>query len=36
VRLGRKRGVPTPANFAICAALKPYADGTPSAPAARA
>jgi 2-dehydropantoate 2-reductase len=36
VRLGRKRGVPTPANFAIYAALKPYADGTPSAPAARA
>src|SRR5262249_39735355 len=27
VHLGRKRGVPTPANFAIYAALKPYADG---------
>jgi 2-dehydropantoate 2-reductase len=33
VRLGRERGVPTPANFAIYAALKPYADGAP-APAA--
>ena len=32
VRLGRERGVPTPANFAIYAALKPYADGAPSAP----
>jgi 2-dehydropantoate 2-reductase len=31
VRLGRERGVPTPANFAIYAALKPYADGAPSA-----
>ena len=30
VRLGRMRGVPTPANFAVYAALKPYADGTPS------
>jgi 2-dehydropantoate 2-reductase len=29
VRLGRKRGVPTPANFAVYAALKPYADGAP-------
>jgi 2-dehydropantoate 2-reductase len=29
VRLGRERGVPTPANFAVYAALKPYADGTP-------
>jgi 2-dehydropantoate 2-reductase len=29
VRLGRERGVPTPANFAIYAALKPYADGAP-------
>ena len=31
VRLGRERGVPTPANFAVYAALKPYADGTPAA-----
>ena len=30
VRLGRERGVPTPANFAVYAALKPYADGTPA------
>jgi 2-dehydropantoate 2-reductase len=29
VRLGRERGVPTPANFAVYAALKPYANGTP-------
>jgi 2-dehydropantoate 2-reductase len=29
VRLGRKRAVPTPANFAVYAALKPYADGAP-------
>jgi 2-dehydropantoate 2-reductase len=33
VRLGRERGVPTPANFAIYAALKPYADGVPAVPA---
>jgi 2-dehydropantoate 2-reductase len=33
VRLGRARGVPTPANFAIYAALKPYENGTPAAPA---
>ena len=26
VRLGRERGVPTPANFAVYAALKPYAE----------
>ena len=29
VRLGREHGVPTPFNFAIYAALKPYADGAP-------
>ncbi len=29
VRLGREHGVPTPANFAVYAALKPYADGAP-------
>jgi 2-dehydropantoate 2-reductase len=29
VRLGRKRGVPTPANFGVYAALKPYANGAP-------
>ena len=29
-RLGRELGVPTPLNFAVYAALKPYADGTPS------
>ncbi len=32
VRLGRERGVPTPLNFAIYAALKPYAAGTPASP----
>ncbi len=31
VRLGRERGVPTPANFAVYAALKPYAAGAPAA-----
>jgi 2-dehydropantoate 2-reductase len=31
VRLGRERGVPTPANFAVYAALKPYAAGPPPA-----
>jgi 2-dehydropantoate 2-reductase len=31
VRLGRARGVPTPANFAVFAALKPYADGASGA-----
>jgi 2-dehydropantoate 2-reductase len=30
VRLGRARGVPTPLNFAIYAALKPYAAGAPA------
>jgi 2-dehydropantoate 2-reductase len=29
VRLGRQAGVPTPLNFAVYAALKPYADGNP-------
>lgn len=32
VRLGRERGIPTPLNFAIYAALKPYADGAPTSP----
>jgi 2-dehydropantoate 2-reductase len=30
VRLGNEHGIPTPINFAIYAALKPYLDGTPS------
>ncbi len=30
VRLGREAGVPTPLNFAIFAALKPFADGAPT------
>jgi len=30
VRLGAETGVPTPCNFAVYAALKPYADGTPA------
>jgi len=29
VRLGRELGVPTPLNFAVYAALKPYAEGPP-------
>jgi 2-dehydropantoate 2-reductase len=29
VRLGRLRGIPTPANFAVYASLKPYAEGAP-------
>jgi 2-dehydropantoate 2-reductase len=29
VRLGEAGGIPTPLNFAIYAALRPYADGTP-------
>jgi 2-dehydropantoate 2-reductase len=29
VRLGRRHGIPTPANFAVYASLKPYADGAP-------
>jgi 2-dehydropantoate 2-reductase len=32
VRLGRARSVPTPLNFAIYAALKPFVDGPPPAP----
>jgi 2-dehydropantoate 2-reductase len=31
VRLGGEHGIPTPLNFAIYAALKPYLNGTPSA-----
>ncbi|MEJ2221302.1 MAG: 2-dehydropantoate 2-reductase [Desulfobacterales bacterium] len=30
VRLGSEHGIPTPINFAIYAALKPYLNGTPS------
>ena len=30
VRLGHERGIPTPINFAIYAALKPYLNGEPS------
>lgn len=30
VRLGDEHAIPTPMNFAIYAALKPYSDGTPS------
>ena len=30
VRLGQKHGIPTPCNFAVVAALKPYAEGTPA------
>jgi 2-dehydropantoate 2-reductase len=33
VRLGREHEVTTPANTAIYAALKPYADGAPNVPA---
>jgi 2-dehydropantoate 2-reductase len=29
VRLGRERGVPTPLNFSVYAALRPYAGGAP-------
>jgi 2-dehydropantoate 2-reductase len=32
VRLGEARGVPIPLNFAVYAALRPYADGTPARP----
>ncbi|MSQ06600.1 MAG: 2-dehydropantoate 2-reductase, partial [Dehalococcoidia bacterium] len=32
VRLGREHGVPTPYNFAIYAALKPYVNGAPELP----
>jgi 2-dehydropantoate 2-reductase len=31
VRLGREASVPTPVNFAVYAALKPYANGPPAA-----
>jgi 2-dehydropantoate 2-reductase len=31
VRLGERHGIPTPMLFAVYAALKPYADGTPQA-----
>ena len=31
VRLGRASGVPTPLNFAIYAALQPFAGGTSAA-----
>lgn len=30
VRLGREHGIPTPSNWAIYTALKPYADGAPA------
>lgn len=36
VRLGRARGVPTPLNFAVYAALLPYAGGPPGPPPAPA
>ena len=32
VRMGEKYNVPTPLNFAMYAALKPYADGAPELP----
>jgi 2-dehydropantoate 2-reductase len=32
VRLGRESGVPTPLNFAVYAALKPFAQGRPASP----
>jgi len=32
VRIGRKLGVETPFNFVIYAALKPYAQGSPTEP----
>jgi 2-dehydropantoate 2-reductase len=31
-RFGQDRGIPTPLNFAILAALTPYADGAPARP----
>jgi 2-dehydropantoate 2-reductase len=34
VRIGRERGIPTPANFVVYASLKPYADGAPKGVAA--
>jgi 2-dehydropantoate 2-reductase len=30
VRLGREKGIATPLNFAVYAALKPYIDGAPA------
>jgi 2-dehydropantoate 2-reductase len=30
VALGREHGIPTPANAAVLAALKPYANGAPA------
>jgi 2-dehydropantoate 2-reductase len=33
VRIGQERGIPTPANFAVYASLKPYADGAPASAA---
>jgi len=30
IRLGRQAGIPTPLNFAVYAALKPYAEGAPA------
>ena len=32
VRMGRDFSVPTPLNFAVYAALKPYVDGAPPRP----
>lgn len=32
VRLGQEHGIPTPLNFAVYAALKPYANGAPVLP----
>src|SRR5437762_2197091 len=32
VRLGRQHGVPTPLNYALYAALRPYLDGPPGLP----
>jgi hypothetical protein len=32
VRFGQDLGIPTPLNFAIFAALQPYADGAPALP----
>jgi 2-dehydropantoate 2-reductase len=32
VRRGREHGIPTPLNFAIYAALRPYVDGAPALP----
>ena len=32
IRLGGEMGIPTPMNFAIYAALKPYVNGAPEMP----